>query len=336
MHQGITRTARGQQQARRCGSYGVQDQTVYFRHLPFYACMTVQGMDLPPGGCPEPYPRTQGEPGRIELLCGCPCRNKLIACRSVQSRVFRQLKRAATVEQGTAAHQSNFFCSLDSNCRSWLATQRCDRSGLRPAACAEAALPASDRPSLAAAAGVRARTLAWTRARLRCATAHACSPAALWQATASFAALPAMALVDVLQPLLPSQHASTPVLPSLRQPLPAYMPSLPQWPRFQQQAQPDTAPAVQQALSAAPPLPRLDFPQRLTRGVLEGRPSRFIMRVRLGGETVDAYCPTTTRIGGLSAADLLGAEVPSGLVFAARVFCFSGNTGRPTRCGQRL
>ena len=160
---------------------------------------------------------------------------------------------------------------------------------------------------------MRAHTLAWAVARLRCVTAHVCSPAALRQATASFAALPAMAL-DVLQPLLPSQQPSSPLVQSF-QPMPAYVQSLPQWPRFQQQTRPDAASFVHQAPSAA--LPRLAFPQRLTRGVLEGRPSRFIMRVRLDDETVEAHCPTTTRIGGLSAADLLGAEVLSHVIAAA-------------------
>ena len=155
---------------------------------------------------------------------------------------------------------------------------------------------------------MRAHTLAWAVAPLRCVTTHVCSPAALRQATASFAAMPALAL-DVLQPLLPSQQASIPVAPSFCQPLPASVQPVPQWPRFQQHTQPNAPPIIQQALSAAPPLPRLAFPQRLTRGVIEGRPSRFIMRVRLGSETVEAHCPTTTRIGGLSAADLLGAEV---------------------------
>lgn len=171
-------------------------------------------------------------------------------------------------------------------------------------------------------------------ARLRCVTTHVCSPAALRQATASFAAMPALAL-DVLQPLLPAQQASSPTVPSFCQRLPAYVQPLPQWPRFQQQTRPDAAPIVQQALSAAPLLPRLAFPQRLTRGVLEGRPSRFIMRVRLGDETVEAHCPTTTRIGGLSAADLLGAEVLMNVVVAAPLSCafspLSSVTCRQTR-----
>ena len=167
---------------------------------------------------------------------------------------------------------------------------------------------------------MRAHTLAWAVARLRSVTTHVCSPAALRRATASFAAMPALA-IDVVQPLLPSQQASSPLLQSFCQPLPAYAQSLPQWPRFQPQTRPDAAPILQQALSAAPPLPRLAFPQRLTRGVLEGRPSRFIMRVRLGDETVEAHCPTTTRIGGLSAADLLGAEVLLTTMLAAPLYC---------------
>ncbi|KAK9835406.1 hypothetical protein WJX81_007637 [Elliptochloris bilobata] len=52
------------------------------------------------------------------------------------------------------------------------------------------------------------------------------------------------------------------------------------------------------------------------------------MRVRVGDETVDAYCPTTTRIGGLSAADLLGAQVPCLLSVPP---CCPGRPQRRTR-----
>jgi hypothetical protein len=110
--------------------------------------------------------------------------------------------------------------------------------------------------------------------------------------------LPALG-IEMLPPHLPPpapQHAGTLPLHALAQPLPA-RPCLEGW-------RAAAAPSI--CLHKAG---RLTFPAPLVRAVVESRPSRFIMRVRVDGATVDAYCPATTRIGGLAAAALLGAEV---------------------------
>lgn len=141
---------------------------------------------------------------------------------------------------------------------------------------------------------------------MRFLTAHAGSPGALLQDTAMLAMLPAMAApADLVLPhLQPPKLMQAKAQPMLSYALPRPVSAQPVLERnCTSEPQLAAAPSVHQSL------PRLSFAAPLTRAVIESRPSRFIMRVRVGGETLDAYCPTTTRIGGLSAVDLLGAQV---------------------------
>lgn len=52
--------------------------------------------------------------------------------------------------------------------------------------------------------------------------------------------------------------------------------------------------------------PRLAFQNPLRYGIIRARPNRFIMNVEVDGNVVEAHCPATGRIGGLTFTDIVG------------------------------
>lgn len=51
--------------------------------------------------------------------------------------------------------------------------------------------------------------------------------------------------------------------------------------------------------------PRLPFDHALRFGIIRSRPNRFKMMVDIGGDLVEAHCPATGRIGGLTFIDIV-------------------------------